>query len=157
MTRRRKSNHEELLTHLVGVRFSEKDYRKLLTLMHNSNARSIGELVRRIIIKDKILLYLKDDSLNGVSHELVAIKREFNAIGTNINQITHAFHIADTATQKTFHALQVGTHYTKVGEKVDHLLAVIADLGKKWQALPSDKKLRATILLRDLVASASVT
>lgn len=44
MTRRRIPNREELLTHLVSVRFSEPTYRKLLTLMGNTNSQTVGEL-----------------------------------------------------------------------------------------------------------------
>lgn len=95
--------------------------------------------------------------MDGVTNELIQIKRELNAIGTNVNQITHAFHIADTATKKTILALQVEARYKNVGDKVDHLLAVIADLGSKWQSLPTDKKTKATILLRDLVVEASIS
>lgn len=157
MTRRRLPNREELLTHKVSARFAEPDYRKLLTLMENTNTQSLGELVRRIITKDKILLYLKDSTLDGVYNQLAGIKTELNFIGRNINQITHALHLADTASQKTIHAMEAAIHYRKVGEKVTQLLALIADLKLHEQSVPSDKKLKAAFLLRDLVAAVTIT
>ena len=155
--KRRKRQPETLLTRLVSVRFSEQDYRKLLVLVERTNVQSIGALIRRIILKEKILLYLRDSTMDGVDNELAGIRTELKAIGININQITHAFHVADTPAQKVLHASEVAAQYHKVGEKVNLLLALIADLPDKQHHLPPDRKLKAAFLLRDLIASASIT
>jgi hypothetical protein len=45
------------LTRKVGVRFNEKTYQHLLYLVENTNSQSVGELVRRIVVKEKILFF----------------------------------------------------------------------------------------------------
>ena len=46
--------------------------------------------------------------------DLAGIRKELNAIGTNINQITHAFHVVEADSQKVFHALRVAEQYKMV-------------------------------------------
>ena len=95
MTRRKINNREELLICKVGVRFDEKTYNKLKAWVEQSNTSSIGELVRKIVIKERIIFYAKDITMEAPTSELIKIRKELNAIGVNINQITHSFHTAE--------------------------------------------------------------
>lgn len=100
--------------------------------MVNSDCQSMGELARRILSKERITYFIKDASMDAPMEELSRIRKELNAIGTNINQITHSFHNTDLANQKTLHALKVAEQYKKVGDKVDQLLAIVSQMAKKW-------------------------
>jgi hypothetical protein len=57
-----------------------------------------------------------DTTMRGPMIDLAGIRKELNAIGTNINQITHAFHVAETDSQKVFHALRVAEQYRMVDD-----------------------------------------
>ena len=63
MTRRKIANREELLKYKVGVRFDEKTYNKLKTWVEQTNASSVGELVRKIITKEKVTFYVREISM----------------------------------------------------------------------------------------------
>lgn len=149
MTRRRISRRETLLTCKVGVRFNEKTYQHLLYLVENTNSQSVGELVRRIVVKEKILFFAVDTTMRGPMIDLAGIRKELNAIGTNINQITHAFHVADGDSQKVFHALRVAEQYKMVDERVERLLEVVTELAKKWLNDGYEKKVKIEIRLPD--------
>jgi hypothetical protein len=64
----------------------------------------MAELTRRILSKEKITCYHRDTSLDEPLEELIMIRKELNAIGVNINQITHHFHSIDVPAQKVFQA-----------------------------------------------------
>ena len=149
MTRRRIPKREKLLTRKVGVRFNEKTYRHLLYLVENTNSQSVGELVRRIVVKDKILFFAVDTTMRGPMIDLAGIREELKRIGTNINQITHAFHLAETDSQKVFHALRVADQYKMVDERVERLLEVVTELAKKWLSGDYEKKVKIEIRLPD--------
>jgi hypothetical protein len=40
--------------------------------------------------------------------------------------------MADSTNQKMFHALKVGEEYDKVGEKVETLVNMVAEIGQRW-------------------------
>lgn len=92
----------------------------------------MGEFARRILSRDKITLFHKDASLDGPMEELTSIRKELKAIGVNINQITHSFHIAQNDNQRNYQAMRAAEEYKKVGAKVDQLLNIVSQLSKKW-------------------------
>ena len=149
MTRRRIPKRETLLTRKVGVRFNEKTYQNLRYLVENTNTQSVGELVRAIVLKEKILFYAVDSTMRGPMIDLAGIRKELNAIGTNINQITHAFHVAEADSQRVFHALRVAEQYKMVDERVERWLEVVTDLAKKWLNSDYEKKVKIEIRLPD--------
>jgi hypothetical protein len=87
--------------------------------------------------------------MRGPTIDLAGIRKEFNAIGTNINQITHAFHVAETDSQKVFHALRVAEQYKVVNDRVERLLEVVTEMAKKWLSCDYEKKVRIEIRLPD--------
>jgi hypothetical protein len=58
-------------------------------MLQNSDCHFMGELVRSILSREKITIYQKDVSFDAPMEELIRIRKELNAIGVNINQITH--------------------------------------------------------------------
>lgn len=129
---RRKVDRKAKLVKKVTVRMSESFYNRMEEWLANSNCRSLAELARAILYREQIIWYHKDAKLESTAIELAGIKKELNAIGRNINQITHRFHSTDLPNQKMFHALKISDEYKKVGDKVDKLLVTTAIISKKW-------------------------
>ena len=132
MARRKSPDTTALLTKLIGIRLSQDDYNRLEKIRKNTNCQSLPEMCRRILTHKKITFFQVDASMDGPMHQLILIKKELNAIGVNVNQITHAFHLADTNNQKVFLALKVAEQYNMVGTRVNELMAIIAQLSQKW-------------------------
>jgi hypothetical protein len=129
---RRKVDQDEQLTRKIGLRVSDPFYKKMEGWLQHSNCQSVAELARSILYKEQIIWYQKDASLDATAAELAGIKKELKAIGTNINQVTRYFNGTNIPNQKIFQALKILDDYKRVGQKVDDLLTVIADLSKKW-------------------------
>ncbi len=132
MARRKSPYPEQLLTRHIQTKVTEEVYQRLDQLIGKSDCQTIGELARRILSKDKITLFHKDASLDGPMEELTTIRKELNAIGVNINQITHSLHTATNDAQKDYQALRAVEEYKKVGLRVDKLYELISQLAKKW-------------------------
>lgn len=126
----RKYHKTEPLTRLIGVRVSEPFYTKLEGWQQQSNCQTIGELVRKILLEEKINWYHKDASMDGVAAELAGIRKELNAMGTNINQVTRYFNSTTLPNQKIFEALKILEEYQKITAKVENVLTIIGKL--KW-------------------------
>ena len=120
------------MTRLIGLRISDSFYRRLEELRANSNCRTVTELARAILYREEIVWKHRDARLETTALELADIRKELNAIGKNINQITHRFHLADTPSQKLLNAVKVAEQYEKVGQRVDKLLAIAAKISEKW-------------------------
>ena len=129
---RRKVDKAVKITHKVTIHVSRAYFEKLQRWLSHSNCRTVSELARSILYNEQINWYHKDASLESTAIELARVRKELNAIGKNINQITHSFHGTDIPNRKMFHALKVADEYKKVGNKVDHLLKLVSESSKAW-------------------------
>jgi hypothetical protein len=129
---RRKVDRSARLIKKVTVGISESFYKRMEEWLTNSNCNSMAELARSILYREEILWKHTDASLESTAIELAGIRKELNAIGNNINQITHHFHTTDSAREKFYDSQRVDKEYKKVSDRVDKLLAIAAELSKKW-------------------------
>ncbi|MEX2232664.1 MAG: hypothetical protein WD824_10915 [Cyclobacteriaceae bacterium] len=129
---RRKADNSVKLTRKVTIHLSQPYYEKLDRWLSHSNCRTVSELARGILYREQINWYHKDAALESTALELAAIRKELNAIGKNINQITHHFHGTAIPNQKMFHALKVADEYKKVGDRVDELMKMVSEISKTW-------------------------
>lgn len=132
MPRKKASDPARLYSYPIRTRVTETVFKRLETLTKNSNCQSVGQVARMILSKERIVVFTKDASMDGPMEELSGIKKEINAIGININQITHYFHGTAIPNQKMYHALKVADQYKKVSDKIEPLLQIISTLSKKW-------------------------
>ncbi len=129
----RKSDGSRQLSYRIHTRLTKEKYDELSDLLGQSRSlHSLSELLRNILDNKKIIIETCDVSLNKVMEELSAIRKELQAIGVNINQVTHAFHQTDMQDEKLFQALEIVKIYQQADLKVTELFAIIANLSKKW-------------------------
>lgn len=134
MTKKRLINRDELLKHKVGVRFDEKTFNKLKSQVQQTNASTVGELVRKIVTGEKVTFFVKDISMEEPTAELIRIRKEINAIGRNINQLTEAHHTSSIVNEKIRHLLEVDKLYRQVADKVSEVWKLVSEMSLKWSA-----------------------
>lgn len=134
MTKKKLINRDDLLKHKVGVRFDEKTFNKLKSQVQQSNASTVGELVRKIVINEKVTFFVKDISMEEPTAELIRIRKEINAIGRNINQLTEAHHTSSITDVKIRHLLEVDKLYRQVADKVSDVWKLVSEMSLKWSA-----------------------
>jgi hypothetical protein len=54
----------------------------------------MSELVRDILENKPVTVRVYDDTFDQYMEQLILITKEVNAIGVNINQVTHFFHVS---------------------------------------------------------------
>ncbi|WP_025146613.1 hypothetical protein [Pedobacter jeongneungensis] len=132
MPRKKSKNPEQLLSHPIIVRVNENTYKRLEKILHQSNCRSIGEVARNILSREKILMLTRDITMNAPMEELVSIRKELRSIGININQQTRYFHTSENEAQRSFYFMRTSDLYKNVGHKVDKLLELVTQMSLKW-------------------------
>lgn len=140
MPRKKYENPEDVLTHPIVVRVTKTEFERLEKLAAESNSRTIGEVARRILSNEKILLFHRDISMNGPMEELALIRKEVKAIGVNINQQTRYFHNSRSDAQRSFHAMKTGEAHKKLEPTIEELLRVVNRLAEKWLQGSSTEK-----------------
>lgn len=132
MPRKKLTNPDEILSRPIIIRVTETVFKRLEKLQQESSCQSVGEVARKVLSNEKINCFYRDISLNAPMEEMALIRKELKAIGININQQTHRFHISENETERAFYVMKTASLYKQVGDKVDRLLIIISSLAEKW-------------------------
>jgi len=132
MPRNKSKNQGDLLSQLIIVRVTQKVFDKLENLQKKSNCQSIGEVARKILSRENILMLHRNISMNGPMEELALIRKELKSIGVKINQQTRNYNAVKEDHKKAFYYLKTADLYKQVGDKVDTLLMIVQKLALKW-------------------------
>jgi hypothetical protein len=89
MARKKSSKQEDLLTHHIQAKVTAKVYQRLEDLRSKTSCSTLSELARRILSREKIVCFYRDNTKDAFIQELAVFRKELNSIGVNINQITH--------------------------------------------------------------------
>lgn len=128
-----KNEKSERLDYSLRTRVDKKSFQRLEKLFASSTCQSMGELIRKLINREKINCIYTDTTMNAPMEELVSIRKELKAIGVNINQITRSFNQEKTKeAARQYYVIQVADLYKKVEVKVDRLLLLVGELTEKW-------------------------
>lgn len=132
MSRKKAKDQDKLLVHSIIFRLTESQFKKLEKIRLESEVKTIGAVIRNIISNRPIKLLHKDISMNAPMEELALIRKEIKSIGININQQTHRFHISETSTERSFHAIKTAETYKLLEPKIERLLILVSKLSEKW-------------------------
>src|SRR6266542_6066491 len=125
---RNRGERKEVLRHEVKTRVNEQKFKELVTLLAKTHHRTMSELFRNILYNRTIKTYIIDETFSKVMEEISGVRKELNAIGININQVTRNFNASSDPSQKLMHAFKIAEHYRAVGIKVDALFILISKL-----------------------------
>jgi hypothetical protein len=129
---RKKAKEANALQYRVWARVNERRFKALTELLSKSRHSNMSELVRDLLESRPVKIIVHDDSFDQYMKAFSAIKKELNAIGVNINQLTKQFHSSPTDTQKALTALRISEQYKAVDSNVNALNSIISELSKKW-------------------------
>lgn len=132
MGRKKASDQTELLIHPLIIRINQQTFDRLEKLLRDSGCRSMGEVARNILSKERINCFYRDESISAPMEELALIRKEIKAIGVNINQQTRYFNACKSSSQKTFYAMRTADLYKEVDSKIECLLSLVSKLAMKW-------------------------
>ncbi|TCD05871.1 plasmid mobilization relaxosome protein MobC [Pedobacter frigidisoli] len=132
MGRKKAKNQDELLVHLLRVRVNDATMKRLEKLLAESSCRSIGEVGRKLLSRERINCFYRDASLAGPMEELALIRKELKSIGININQQTRYFNAVKSHAEKAFHAERTVELYQKIDARMERLFGLISKLAGKW-------------------------
>ncbi|UII29073.1 hypothetical protein LVD15_11770 [Fulvivirga maritima] len=125
-------SEKKALTKTITFRLTAPHYERLKALQQRSNCQSLGELVRSIVQRERIICYYEDASQQELIASLSGIRAELNAIGINVNQVTRYFHSQPMPKDKFYSALKLLEDYQQVRQHTQLVLQVMDQLSAQW-------------------------
>lgn len=129
---RKKVNDKNALKYDIKLRVNQQHYDRLCKLLSQSHYKNMSELLRDIVCERQVVTYTRDESLGVVMEELTRIRKELNAIGTNINQAVKQIHKTVDKSKTLLLGMEVSELLRRVEQQNKELFPLISQLAKKW-------------------------
>jgi transcriptional regulator of heat shock response len=128
-----KKKENKQLTHRIHTRVTGEKYNELNAILKQSRSiKTLSELLRNMLDEREIVIRHYDNSLDEVMEKLSLIHKELQAIGININQVTHRFHIENQPEGMLFHALEVVKLFQQADLKISAIFSVMGQFSERW-------------------------
>lgn len=121
----------------VTVRFTKDEITRLQKSVSSTVSREMADYVRHVVMGRKVQVIYRDRSMDEFIKELVALRKELNALGNNFNQVTKK--VNATAGKKDFFFLveHAATLQQTLLEKVETIKGTIEKFAIQWFAKSS--------------------
>lgn len=116
----------------VTVRFKQEEYSKVNVSFKATTKKKLSEYIRYVLLEKPVTVYTRDQSVDELMTELVRLRSELSAIGSNFNQLVKRLHTASHFQEIKQLALQSEKHNEMFVEKVNEIYLKIAELSGKW-------------------------
>lgn len=120
------------LTRKVTVRFKPEEYNKVTVSFKATTKKKLSEYIRYVLLEKPVTVYTRDQSVDELMTELVRLRSELSAIGSNFNQLVKRLHTAAHFQEIKALVLQTENDQKKFLETAAEINLKIAELSGKW-------------------------
>ncbi len=120
------------LSRKVTIRFRPEEYNKVDTAFKTTTKKKLSEYIRFVLLEKPVTVYTRDKSLDEFMAELVRLRNELSAIGSNFNQLVKRMHTASHFQEIKSLALGTEKEREKFLEKVTEINQKIGQLSAQW-------------------------
>jgi hypothetical protein len=120
------------LTRKITVRFKPDEYNKVNVSFKATTKKKLSEYIRYVLLEKPVTVYTRDQSVDELMSELVRLRNELSAIGSNFNQLVKRLHTANHFQEIRTLVLLAETDQKKFLEKSNEINLKIAEMSGKW-------------------------
>lgn len=82
-------------TRLVTLRLTPEEYRQLEAKFKVTTCRKMSNYMRKVLLIGKVTVLTRNGSLDDFMAEMILLRNELSAVGSNFNQAVHKLHLLD--------------------------------------------------------------
>lgn len=121
-------------THWCHLRLTENEHNILKKKLTTTTCHQISDYVRRVLFECPVTVKHRDQSMDDFMNELIALRRELNALGNNFNQVVKKINSVKTTREIGAWLPVAETQKKELLEKVNHIQERINQFSATWFA-----------------------
>ena len=123
-----KKNHSKWL----HIRLTEEEYDNIHNKFEASTCRKLSEYARRVLLDKRIIVNMRNQSLDDFMAEMIRLRNELNSIGNNINEAVRKLHTLQKIDELKTWLILLETTRKILLEKTDNIKQKISQISDKW-------------------------
>ena len=129
-----KGKKKEVRKRWLHVRLNDSEYSLLNELHEKTTSRELSDYARRVLLQLPVIVRYRNESADAILTELIRLKNELSAVGSNLNQAVHRLHTLDTLPQvKIWVALYEKTR-AEVAQKIEEIRSRMNQIHALWSS-----------------------
>lgn len=116
----------------LTVRFTEEERIKVSRLCSKAQCNSLSEYARDVLLKEPVIIKVRNQTADEFLEEVILLKRELNAIGNNFNQAVHKLHTLDHISEIRSWAVLNEASKKSFMKKVDEIVIRMNQIYEQW-------------------------
>jgi MobC-like protein len=90
-----KKQENEVRKIFIKIRMNDKELKQVKKKQQQTTERSLSEYIRNVSMQKPVTVKYRNQSADDFLIQMLALKKELNAIGNNFNQAVHKLHLLD--------------------------------------------------------------
>ena len=119
-------------TRWIHLRLRPDEYNAVMGYFKRSTCRKLSEYVRLQLMQKPIIAKYRNESLDHLMTEVLALRNELNAIGNNFNQTVKKLHILERHNEFKDWLLLYELDKKTIASKLEEIKKSIQKIGESW-------------------------
>lgn len=116
----------------LTIRLSPEEEKVLQDFCSKTTCQSISEYSRAVLLKEPIIVLVRNASADDYLEEMVGLKKDLNAIGNAFNQVVHRLHLLDKTSEVRLWILLSESQRIALLNKADEILLKAVQIHEQW-------------------------
>jgi hypothetical protein len=119
-------------TKIIILRLAPAEYEQLKNKFKTTTCRKLSEYIRKVLLTGKVTVLTRNQSLDDFMAEMIALRNELSALGSNYNQAVHKLHILNNLPELRDWTLKHYVSHEIFINKVEEIKKRINQFAAQW-------------------------
>jgi len=119
-------------TKLVTLRLTPGEFEQINSRFKATTCRKLSDYMRKVLLTGKVTLLTRNQSLDDFMTEMISLRNELSALGSNYNQAVHKLHILDKIPELREWIFKHYLNHEIFINKVEEIKKRIHQFAEKW-------------------------
>lgn len=116
----------------VNTRFNKTEYEALQNFFRQTTCRDLADYIRRVALSKPVSINYRNQSVDDFLADMVALRKDLNAIGNNFNQAVHRLHTLQFVPDIQHWVMMNEQDKTQLFRQIEAISNRINELYKLW-------------------------
>lgn len=127
-----KKEEKEVRRHFVKTRMNDAELQTVTRLQRQTTEKDISSYLRKIALQKPVTVTYRNQSADDFLQEMLQLRKELNAIGSNFNQAVHKLHILEKIPEFRVWIQQNDSLQRALVSKVEEVRMRMNQLYEQW-------------------------